>query len=179
MAESNITITRQTVTLKQALGVLCNIYKKQYLQEVSGVNRNYYSMVLNGYAYGSVRELPVRYIQQLNDAVLVMGKRLSQTRITEEDTLSQIKALGKWVNLPHLFYERMGWTVGQLRGRTSNKAASTYGKFSGEQLFTINTHLMQMALETLQVQIALPVQENTDNKVETTAAVQGLCKKTD
>ena len=175
----NIELQKTTVGVKQGITFLASVFKAIHISRETGVHRNYLCIVTTGLRVGGLTEFPDRYIQALNDYAQRYGEQLFQTRITADNPVEQLKALGKWVNLPYLFEQVMHWKPSQYQNRISRQTSIVYGKFSAEQLTQINDAILMLAIKATSMHIATPVQENTDNKVENTAAVQDPCKKTD
>ena len=174
---TNFTIAKNDYSLQDGIAVLTAIFKKGYLAQEGGFYQHYFSMVTTGYKFGNFANFPPRIVDSINEVAERAAIRLSHTRITDEDVVGQIKALGKWVNLPNLFQTEMGWTYGKMNGRLRLKTATCYGKFSAEELRDINETINRMALKAMQVHIVLPVQDNIDNKVETATDVQDSSKE--
>ncbi len=175
----NIELQKTTVDVKQGITFLASVFKLKAITEHTGIHQNYFGMVRSGYRLSDVKEFPARFIPRVNDFAQSKGEQLFQTRITADNPVEQLKALGTWLNLTYLFEQVMHWTSGQYHSRVSRKTSTVYGKFSAEQLIQINDAILMLAIKATSMHIATPVQENTDNKVENIAAVQGQCKKTD
>lgn len=152
---TNFAVAKNDYSLEDGIHVLTSIFKKGYLADEGGFYPHYFSMVTTGYKFGNFANYPQRIVDRINVVSERAAIRLSQICITSTDPLSQIKDLGKWVMLPHLFQEEMGWTFGKMNGRIRQKSASCYGKFSVEELRDINEAINRMALKAMQVHIVI------------------------
>lgn len=159
---NQITISTQDYNDKEGLTIVTRIFKNQALVKESGVHANYFSMVVSDMAFSGVKQLPDRYREQINAAIQSLAMRLMQVRIDKESAIDQLRDLGKWVMLPHLFQDEMHWTFGKMNGRIRQKSASCYGKFSDEELRSINEALGRMAFTAIQIHLVSPVQESAE-----------------
>lgn len=180
MAENTLGLTfpQQDYNLKDGLTLLTSMYKNTYLQEVSGVRTQYFNMVLTGYQFGTVKTFPARYREALNEAIIRIGTEMMQTRLTDTDTLAQVKELGKKMPLRHLFVNCLGWTEDKMKQRVSSRNGNMYGKFEAEHIQKLNETIAVIAMRTLQIHLVGNEQENTPKYEESVTAVQESCKKT-
>lgn len=176
---SQITIHKQDYNDRDGLSIVTRIFKNKVLVKESGVHANYFSMVVCDMRYGGVHRLPDRYRDSINAAIQTLSMRLMQVRIDKEGSIDQIRSLGKWVMLPHLFQCEMHWTFGKMNGRIRQKSASCYGKFSEEELRSINEAIARMAFTAMQIHLVSDVQENTPQSKESSIALQESSNKTD
>ena len=175
----NFALSQQDYSLKDGLTLLTSMYKGVYIQRESGVSRNYLVMATRGYQLGTLRRFPDRYVDQLNETIIRIGQQLMQTRITEDDTLAQLKTLAEKIPLQNIFANYLGWSEGKLKQRLYAKSGNMYGKFEPDTINKVNEALAAMAMKTLMIHLVYAEQENTPKSEESATAVQESCKKTD
>lgn len=169
---TDIRLQKMDTDVKQGITFLASVFKLKAITEHTGIHQNYFGMVRSGYRLSEVKEFPARFIPLVNDFAQSKGEQLFQTRITADNPVEQLKALGTWLNLTYLFEQVMHWTSGQYHSRVSRKTSTVYGKFSAEQLSQINDAILMLAIKATSLHIASPVQDNTDNKVESDTPLQ-------
>ena len=152
---NGVQLTQYEVSAEQMLHTVAKYVKQTDLAKRIGIK----VQQLNTYMSGM--SIPVKYYDKLNEVVAEISKELNGTTIGEENTLEQLKTLGKWVRLPWLLQEELGLTVRQATMRMSDKREGVYGKFTPEMLRIINTAIIRASFELMQIRVARPVQENT------------------
>lgn len=166
-----VQLTQNEVSAEQMLQTVAKYVKQTELAKRMGLK----VQQLNIYMHGAI--VPTKHYESLNAVVCQIGEELNAMRIENENTLEQLKSLGKWVNLPWLMQKELGLTVRQTKMRMSDKREKVYGQFTPEMLRTINAALIRASFELLQIKVVAPIQDNIDNKVETYATVQDSSKE--
>lgn len=165
MSENTISIQlpQQDYSVKDGLTLLTSIYKNMYVQEVSGIRYQYYTVAMGDYQFGNTKRFPARFIPVMNQAILAIGQDILQTRLTEETIMEQLKVLGKKIPLTYLFIDRLRWTEGKMKQRIMGVHSNMYGKMEPDTVRRLNELLVSIAATTLQIHLVSDEQENTPN----------------
>ena len=175
--QQSITIHRRQVSSVDGLVFLAERIKMVHLAKGIGVFPSNLTNYIKGHLdCGRATRLPDKYIAPANEYANSIGQQLMQVRITGDDALRQLKSLGKIISLPYIFQHCMRWEEWRIKERLSDKRRAMYGRFTDSELSEINTHIISLAIQLIEIEIVGTEQKNADEELGDERLVQGACK---
>lgn len=172
--------------VRLALEMVKNIYLAEQMSGNKVSNRTKIGFGANHNLYnGKPYYYSLSEVEELQRAILAIGLKLMQVRITQEpqseadspccygdDFISKFKVLRKIICLPYLFTKVMGRTERWQKMHLSGKAdVKYYNQFTDSELEEINAGIRTIALKLCSIQ--LEYQTPPETKQETTVEQEG------